>query len=145
MSFHFYSSLSTVEACRFGVRLKNACKAEVFECACMLEDSDGKLLVYVSSFLSREERFKSVSGAVEKMARLLKLSCEVITLGKKATPIYIYYKSGDEDPIPIYCDNGERANMQEVCTALRNMMFVLSFHPRHSSLRQMRTAIMRFS
>jgi len=111
----------------------------------MLENSNGKLLVYASNFRFRERRFKSVSIAAEKMAKLLRLNVEVITFKERFAPIYVYYKNGEEQPIPIYCDKGEKANTQEICTALRNMMFVLSFHPKHSALRRMREEIMRFS
>jgi hypothetical protein len=108
----------------------------------MLESLNGKLMIYASSFTSDEKRLESVSMAAEKMAKLLKLSFEVVTFREKITPIYVYYKDGDEEPIPIYCDKGEKANVQEICTALRNMMFVLSFHPKHSALRQIRKGIM---
>jgi len=111
----------------------------------MLECPNGKLVIYASSFTSHEKRLKSVSMAAEKMAKLLKLNFEVITFGEKITQIYVYYKIGDEEPIPLYCDNGGKANVQEIYTALRNMMFVLSFHPKHSALRQIRRGIMQFS
>jgi hypothetical protein len=111
----------------------------------MFENSGGKLLVYASSFTSREKRLKPISTAAEKMAKLLKLNVEVVTFRKRFTPIYVYYKEGEEEPIPIYCDNAERSDMQEIYTALRNMMFVLSFHPKHSALRHVRKEIMQFS
>jgi len=110
-----------------------------------LESSNGKLLVYASGFTFRERRLKSVSSATERMAKLLKLDFEVVTCREKFTQIYVYYKNGDEEPIPIYCDKGEKVNIQDVYATLRNMMFVLSFHPRHSALRQIRKEIMRFS
>jgi len=111
----------------------------------MLENSNGKLLIYASNFAFREKRLKSVSMATEKMAKLLNLNFEVITFGEKITPIYVYYKNGDEEPIPLYCNSGGKANVQEIYTALRNMMFVLSFHPKHLALRQIRKEIIRFS
>jgi hypothetical protein len=111
----------------------------------MFEDQSGRLLVYASSFASRQKRLKPVSTAAEKMAKLLKLNVEVVTFRKRFTPIYVYYKEGEEEPIPIYCDNEEKPNVQEICTALKNMMFVLSFHPKHSALKSARKEIMRFS
>lgn len=111
----------------------------------MFENSNGKLLVYASSFTSREKRLNPISSAAEKMAKILKINVEVKTFRKRFMPIYVYYKEGEEEPIPIYCDNSERSNMQEIYTALRNMMFVLSFHPKHSALRSIRKEIMRFS
>jgi hypothetical protein len=111
----------------------------------VLENSNGKLLIYASNFAFREKRLKSVSMATEKMAKLLKLNFEVITFGKKITQIYVYYKNGDEEPIPLYCDKGGNVNMQDIYTTLRNMMFVLSFHPKYSALKQIRKGIMQFS
>jgi hypothetical protein len=110
-----------------------------------MESSNGKLLIYASSFMLREKQLRSVSTATEKMARLLKLNFEVITLGGKITPIYVYYKNGEEEPIPLYCNKGGKINTQEIYTALRNMMFVLSFHPKYSGLRQIRKEVMDFS
>jgi hypothetical protein len=111
----------------------------------MLESSNGKLLVYASRFTPSKRRLKSVSMAAEKMATSLNLNFEVITFGEKVTPIYVYYKNGDEEPIPLYCDKGGKVDIQEIYAALRNMMFVLSFHPKHSALRQIRKGIIQFS
>ena len=83
--------------------------------------------------------------AAEKMAKLLKLNFEIKTFRKSFTPIYVYYKTGDEEPIPIYCSNNGQSDMEEVYTALRNMMFVLSFHPKHQALRHVRKDVMQFS
>lgn len=111
----------------------------------MFENSDGKLLVYASTFTSKKKRLNPISSAAEKMAKMLKMNVEVKTFRKRFTPIYIYYKDGEEEPIPIYCDNGEHSDIQEIYKVLRNMMFVLSFHPKHSALRSMRKEIMHFS
>jgi hypothetical protein len=111
----------------------------------MLHSCNGKLFVYASSFASREKRFKPVSVATEKMAKHLKLSFEVKTFTKKFEPIYVYYKNGEEEPIPIYCVGEEQSSIEDICMRLRNMMFVLSFHPKHSALRLIRKEIMQFS
>jgi hypothetical protein len=111
----------------------------------MLEASNGKLFVYASTFISRQRRLKPVSVAAEKMARLLRLNFEIKTLRKRFTPIYVYYKNGDEEAIPIYCNNDKQSDMQEIYTTLRNMMFVLSFHPKHTALRLIRKEIIQFS
>jgi hypothetical protein len=111
----------------------------------LFEGSGGKLLIYASSFTSHQKRLKPISGAAEKMAKLLKLNVEVVMFRKRFTPIYVYYKEGEDEPIPIYYNNAERSDMQETYTALRNMMFVLSFHPKHSALRSIRKEVIRFS
>jgi hypothetical protein len=111
----------------------------------VFENSGGTLLVYASSFTSREKRLNPISNAAEKMAKLLKMNVEVKTFRKRFTPIYVYYKEGEEEPIPIYCDSGEGSDTQKIYSALRNMMFVLSFHPKHSALQSIRKEIMRSS
>ena len=111
----------------------------------MLSGSTGKLMVYVSNFASCERRLEHVRVAVERMAKLLKLKFEVVTFNEKFTPIYVYYKNGEEEPIPLYCSNGKESSMQEIYVALRRMMFVLSFHPKFLALKQMRREIMQFS
>ncbi|MDH7563997.1 MAG: hypothetical protein QHH24_03820 [Candidatus Bathyarchaeota archaeon] len=111
----------------------------------MLGDSNGKLLIYVSSFASREKRLKPVSLAAEKVAKLMKLKVDVVTFRKKFRSIYVYYKSGEEDPVPLYCNNEERSNIDDVYEALRKMMFVLSFHPKYTALKSLRREVMLFS
>lgn len=102
-------------------------------------------MVYASTSECEEERLQSVNAAAERMAKLLDLETEIVTLKKKFDLIYVYYKNGDDEPIPIYCDKGVKSDMQEICMALRSMMFVLSFHPRHLALRQVRKEIIQFS
>ncbi|MDI6905427.1 MAG: hypothetical protein QMD13_08105 [Candidatus Bathyarchaeia archaeon] len=58
---------------------------------------------------------------------------------------WLSYKNGDEEPIPIYCHKNGESSIEEVYEALRNMMFVLSFHPKHSALKQIRKEVMLFS
>jgi hypothetical protein len=109
----------------------------------MMECGGGKLFVYVSSF--SQKRSKPISMAAEKMARLLKLNFEVKTLKKSSSPTYVYYETGIDAPIPIYCSSTDKSSADEVYTALRNMMFVLSFHPKHKALRHVRKEIMQHS
>lgn len=110
-----------------------------------LESVNGKLMVYASGFVFREKRFNSVSAAAKRMAELLKLNFEVVPFREKTMPIYVFYKSGDSEPIPLYCSKDKKTNIEEVYTSLKNMIFVLSFHPKHSALRQIRKEVMQFS
>lgn len=110
-----------------------------------MESCTGKLLIYASGESGNEKRLRSVSVAAEKIAKLLKLPMEVVSFREEFSPIYVYYKNADEEPIPIYCDIGREFNIKEVYKALRNMMFVLSFHPKHSALKQIRKELMLFS
>ena len=111
----------------------------------MVEKFNGKLLVYASNLVSRDNRLRHVRVATQRMAKLLNLNLEVVTFQKKFTTIYVYYKSRESEPIPIYRDSTRQPCVDEVYTAMRNMMFVLSFHPKHSALRQVRNEVMRFS
>jgi len=111
----------------------------------MLSGSNGKLLVYASRFASPTKRLKPINLAVEKIAKLLKADVQLVTFRKKFTPIYVYYKDGDDNAVPIYCNNGEQLDSQTIYSTLRNMIFVLSFHPKHSGLKQIRKEIMPFS
>lgn len=111
----------------------------------MLENGNGKLFVYASSFVSQGRRLEPVRAATEKMARRLKLGFEVKTFRKKFAPIYVYYANGDDEPVPIFCVSEKQSNVEEICTKLKNMMFVLSFHPKHSALRGIRKELTEFS
>jgi hypothetical protein len=111
----------------------------------MFKGDCGKLMVYTSVAPVRRGRLRSVSSAAERTARLLNLGFEVVRFKKSFSPIYVYYENGGEEPIPIYCDEGKSNSLQEICAALKGMMFVLSFHPRHSALRRMREGLMRLS
>jgi hypothetical protein len=102
-------------------------------------------MVYTSVAAPHRKRLQSVSMATEKTAKLLNLGFEVVRFKKSFLQIYVYYENGEDEPIPIYCDEGKTNNLQEICATLKGMMFVLSFHPRHSALRQMRKGLMRLS
>lgn len=111
----------------------------------MLETNRGKLLIYASSLASCRRKLKNVSMAAEKTAKKLNLNIEVVTLKKGETPIYVYYKNGEEEPVPLYCSKNHTPTVENVCKALRSMMFVLSFHPKYSALKRIRKEIMQFS
>jgi hypothetical protein len=102
-------------------------------------------MMYASTVAPHRRRLQSVRTATEKTARLLNLGFEVVRFRKSFSQIYVYYENGGDEPVPIYCDEGKTCNLQEICATLKNMMFVLSFHPKHSALRQVRKKIMRLS
>lgn len=111
----------------------------------MFRNNSGKLLLYTSTGAPHRKRLQSVRTATEETARLLNLDFEVVKLGKDLPQIYVYYEKGDEEPIPLYCDEGKQYDLQEICASLRKMMFVLSFHPKHSALKRMRGEIIALS
>ena len=111
----------------------------------MFRNNFGKLLVYASTGASNKKRLASVRTATEKTAKLLNLEFEMVRFRKSFSQIYVYYENGDDEPIPLYCDKGKAGDLQEICATLRKMVFVMSFHPKHSALKQVRGAIMKLS
>lgn len=105
----------------------------------------GKLMVYASTGLPSKKRLESVRAAARETAKRLNLDFELVRFERAASPIYVYYEEGEGEPIPLYCDEGKMSDLEQICSTLRNMMFVLSFHPKHSALRQMRSELLKFS
>ncbi len=111
----------------------------------MFKTNFGKLMIYASTGSPHKKRLQSVKTATEETARLLKMDFEMVNFKKRVSQIYVYYEDGIDEPIPIYCDEGKQFGLDEISTKLRRMMFVLSFHPRHSTLKQMRSELMAVS
>jgi hypothetical protein len=111
----------------------------------MFKSDSGKLMVYASVEVSPRQRLLSVKTAAETMAKQLNMDFEVVKQINGVSPIYVYYENGDNEPIPLYCDEGKKGDLTEISSKIRNMMFVLSFHPRHKALKQARKALLAFS
>lgn len=111
----------------------------------MIKGKNVKLLVYASNLELGGQRLQSISTAAQKLGKLLRLPTQVVTFREEFNPIYVYYKNGDDSPIPLYCDKGRRTNTETIFMALRNLIFVLSFHPSHLALKPIRKEIMQFS
>ena len=112
----------------------------------MFKENNGKLMVYASRSTPHRKRLESVRTATRQTAERLNLNFEMVKLNAAASPIYVYYEDeSDDEPIPLYCDEGKISGLDEICSALRSMMFVLSFHPKHVALRQMRKEILKLS
>jgi hypothetical protein len=105
----------------------------------------GKLLVCSGVSVPRRKRYRCVRTATEETARRLNLDFESVKFDQTGSPIYVYYDNDDGDPIPLYCDEGKNGDLKDICSALRKMIFVLSFHPKHSSLKSLRNELMRLS
>jgi hypothetical protein len=105
----------------------------------------GKLTIYASEGFPSRKRLESVKTATQETAKQLNMSFGLVKSENTSVPIYVYYESDGFDPIPLYCDEGKISDLQEISSALRNMMFVLSFHPRHTALRHMREEIVKLS
>ena len=112
----------------------------------MFKENYGKLMVYASMGVPFKKRLNSVRTAAQETAKRLNLDFEVVKLERAGSPIYVYYEENNgDDPIPLYCDEGKISDLEGISSALRSMMFVLSFHPKHSALRQMRKEILKVS
>jgi len=112
----------------------------------MFKGNCGKLMVYASNGVPSRERFESVRTAARETAKRLNLDFELVRLDRASSPIYVYYEENDGDePIPLYCDEGKMSGLEEISGKLRNMMFVLSFHPNHLALKEMRSELLKLS
>lgn len=116
-----------------------------FICEHIMLKNTGKLLLYTSLGAGRRKRLNSVREAAAETAERLHLDFKVVQFTKSCSQIYVYYENGEDEPVPIYCDEGKTIDTEGICSKLRKMMFVLSFHPRNSALRSMRTELMGFS
>ena len=103
-------------------------------------------MVYASTGVPGRKRLESVRTAAKETAKRLNLDFKMVRFDRATSPIYVYYEENDgEEPIPLYCDEGKISGLEEISSTLRSMMFVLSFHPKHSALREMRKEILKFS
>ncbi len=103
-------------------------------------------MVYASTGLPNRTRFESVRDAAKETAKRLNLDFEMVCFEREASPIYVYYEECDgKEPIPLYCDEGKKSDLEEISSVLRHMMFVLSFHPKHPALAQMRSELLKLS
>jgi hypothetical protein len=112
----------------------------------MFKENCGKLMVYASTGVPKGKRLDSVRSAAKETAKRLNLDFEVVRLDRASSPIYVYYEDNEGDePIPLYCDGGKISGLEEISGKIRNMMFVLSFHPNHSVLKEMRSELLKLS
>jgi len=136
--------LSSARARRWRVRLKSSFRRRGSWWTRVLRNS-GRLLLYASAGGSQRKRLDSVREAARETAQRLNLGFDVVPFRKRCSQIYVYYENGNDEPVPIYCDEGKTFDPEGICASLRRMMFVLSFHPRNGALRTMRTELMGFS
>jgi hypothetical protein len=112
----------------------------------MFKGNCGKLMVYASTGVPSRKRLDSVRTAAKDTAKRLNLDFEIVRFERASSPIYVYYEENDdEEPIPLYCDKGKISGLEEISSKLRSMMFVLSFHPKHSALKEIRKELLKLS
>ncbi len=102
-------------------------------------------MVYASRGVPGTRRLESVKSAAKETAKRLNLDFEMVRFDRAAFPIYVYYEEDGNEPIPLYCDEGKMSGLEEISSTLRRMMFVLSFHPKHAALKEMRTELLKLS
>jgi hypothetical protein len=111
----------------------------------MFKGNCGKLMVYASAGVPSRKRLDSVRTAAKETAKRLNLDFEMVRFERASSPIYVYYEENEAEPIPLYCDEGKKSGLEEISSKLRSMMFVLSFHPKHSVLKEMRKELLKLS
>jgi hypothetical protein len=110
----------------------------------MFKGNCGKIMVYSSG--NQQKRLDYVKSAAKETAKQLNLDFEIVRFARADSPIYVYYEEGNgEEPVPLYCDEGKMSGLEEISSAIRNMMFVLSFHPKHTALAAMRGEMLKLS
>ena len=100
---------------------------------------NGKILVYAPSSPDGSS-LRAVRAATDKIAKILRLEVEFIDR-RDLKSVHVYYESVEGELIPVYFDYGRDKHEKEVYESVRNMMFVLSFHPKFSSLKPIRKVV----
>ena len=103
--------------------------------------SNGKILIYAPNNSNGFKGVKNVENAASKIAKRLKLGLEVIQRAG-LNSVWVYFKSCDGQLIPVFFNYRPDCPEKEVYMKIRNMMFVLSFHPRFGGLRVIRREVM---
>ena len=102
----------------------------------MISDN-GKFVVYASAFPRRNERLRTVGRAVVRIAEKLGADVEISQKGNVLS-VFVYYKNGGKEKIPVYCDWGKKWSEDEVYRSIWSLVYALSFHPEYSVLQTMR-------
>ena len=95
--------------------------------------SSGKFVIYTSRSSGRRKRLKTIGRAVVRVAERLGADIEVYQR-KDVLSIFVYYKNGGEEKIPVYCDWGKNWDEEDVYHAIRSVIYALSFHPKYEVL-----------
>lgn len=95
-----------------------------------------KLLICIPRFSRQEERVNTVKRAVARIAEKLKADVELSW--RNDFSVWVYYKNGGDEEYPVYCDWGKDGNVNDVYSAIRSVLFTLSFLPEHAALYAMR-------
>ncbi len=103
--------------------------------------SNGKILIYAPNGNGSFGGVRNVRSAAEKIARRLKLGVEVIQR-EDLSSVWVYFENYDGQLVPIYFNYWLNCPADEVYMKIRNMMFVLSFHPKFRGLRSIRREVM---
>jgi hypothetical protein len=104
-----------------------------------------KLTLYTSNDIWHPKKAQSVRSATKKTAETLNLEFKEAHKSNANLPIYVYFEDEHNDAVPLYCDEGKNAELDEISSKIRSMMYVLSFHPKHATLAQIRSRLVKFS
>ncbi len=99
---------------------------------------NGKFLIYAPA--SGNLDVNTVKTAAVRLARKLGMKVELVS-SFNLKSIYVYYENSEGELIPVYFDYGMKKREKDVYVKLRNMLFVLSFHPKFSNLKSIRKEV----
>lgn len=113
---------------RYRIRILNGVKTML---------TRGKFLVYASRLSAQKGRLKTVGRAVVRVAESLGADIEVYQR-EDVLSIFVYYKNGVKEKIPVYCDWSKNWSEEEVYHAVKSVIYALSFHPEYTVLQTIR-------
>jgi len=97
----------------------------------------GKFIVYASAFPRQNDRLKTVGRAAVRIAERLGADIE-ISQRRDVLSVFVYYRNGGKERIPVYCDWGKNWNEEDVYHSIWSVVYALSFHPEYSVLQTIR-------
>lgn len=103
----------------------------------ILASEIGKFHIYTPVSLRYRRRLGIVSRAASKLANRLGLDVEV-TKTHNVLSLYVFYLSGDEEEVPLYCDLGKDWDEQRIYDSMRSVVYALSLLPEYGDLQPAR-------
>ena len=98
---------------------------------------NGKFILYASAFSEQNERLTTVGQAVARIAENLGAEIEIVQR-MNVLSIFVYYKKGGREEVPVYCDWGKNLSVDDVYYSVWSVVYALSFHPEYTFLQTIR-------
>jgi len=100
----------------------------------------GTFIIYAPPQGWREDRLEAVRRAVRRIAKTLGAGVRVIRTPAAHT-VYVFYRNGRAEDVPIYYDRDGRRGEEEVYRTAWSVVFALSFHPAYPALQRIQEGL----